>query len=587
MKKLYISVALLTICACTFAQTFVSTTPSNKNALLEEFTGVICGYCPDGHRIAQELEAANPGRFFAINIHQGIYANTKPDFRTQWGDQIAAQTGLTGYPQGTISRHVFTGANTILSRSGWSSAMSVILGQASPVNVAAQSSVDWSTRILTVKVEAYYTRNAANPTNKLNVALLQNNILERQVGTSLNPKMIVGSLYKHVHMLRQLLTDQWGVDISSTTAGSFFSQTFTYQIPAHINNIPIILDDLEIIVFVTEGHQEILNAAKSTISDINKPAILARLNNAGYIDIPSCDGTANAFVTLKNGGSSEINQVKLTYKIQSGADQTYVWNKRKIAAGTFDTLRLPNFTVTPNVDQVLNVNITSLNGSDFSGATVSTTIFKNFKKTKIWDIKSPGNGTISLKLLTDRYASETTFKIHRPDGTIILEGGPWTDLSASGTTERNFIFKPNVPGCYLFELYDKYGDGINSGNGAGGLQFTQTDENGNEVLLVHNGRFNDLLNVMFFIDFASPVKEISAKPASEIMVYPNPAENKINIKSEILFHIELMDVKGNVIISREMEDKLVTLNLDYLSGGIYTLRFSNKDGFIIKKIIKK
>ena len=39
----------------------VSQNASNRNVLLEEFTGVNCGFCPDGHRIADEIVAANPG----------------------------------------------------------------------------------------------------------------------------------------------------------------------------------------------------------------------------------------------------------------------------------------------------------------------------------------------------------------------------------------------------------------------------------------------------------------------------------------------------------------------------------------------
>tara|TARA_R100000353_G_scaffold89061_1_gene65941 strand:- start:21688 stop:21831 length:144 start_codon:yes stop_codon:yes gene_type:complete len=29
--------------------------------------------------------------------------------RTNWGAAIAAQTGLSGYPSGTVNRHVFSG----------------------------------------------------------------------------------------------------------------------------------------------------------------------------------------------------------------------------------------------------------------------------------------------------------------------------------------------------------------------------------------------------------------------------------------------------------------------------------------------
>ena len=64
----------------------VSQNASNRNALLEEFTGVNCGFCPDGHRIADEIVAANPGRVVAVNIHSGSYASDPTDFRIQDGE---------------------------------------------------------------------------------------------------------------------------------------------------------------------------------------------------------------------------------------------------------------------------------------------------------------------------------------------------------------------------------------------------------------------------------------------------------------------------------------------------------------------
>ena len=66
--------ALMALLAFSFslkAQQYVSTEPANRNVILEEFTGRNCGYCTDGHRIANELMAAHPGRLWAINIHAG------------------------------------------------------------------------------------------------------------------------------------------------------------------------------------------------------------------------------------------------------------------------------------------------------------------------------------------------------------------------------------------------------------------------------------------------------------------------------------------------------------------------------------
>ena len=360
--------ALLTVCVFSFAQTFVSTTPANKNVILEEYTGTNCVFCPDGHKIAQQIVTANPGRVFAINIHQGSFAGTNPNYTTQWGNALAAQTGLTGYPSGTINRHVFTGSNTALSRSTWVANSATIMGTASPVNIAAESTIDWSTRVLTVVVEVYYTGNAANDSNKLNVALLQNDILGPQTGgATYNPTMMVGSLYRHMHMLRDLLTGQWGVNIPTTTTGTFFTQTFTYTVPAHINNVNINLEDIEVVAFVSEGQQEILTGCKSTLTALNAPAINPRIDGVTAVDLPTCDGQAGAFVTVKNVGSEPITAVQLSYTVAGGTAQVYDWSARTIASMTSDTIHLPALTITTGVNQIVAVEISGINGNPYTG----------------------------------------------------------------------------------------------------------------------------------------------------------------------------------------------------------------------------
>ena len=94
MKKL-LSLAVLAVMtvfpALAQNEQFVSTEVSNKNVVIEEYTGINCGYCPDGHKRANEIAAANPGRVFVINVHVGSYAaNT---YTTQWGNALANQTG--------------------------------------------------------------------------------------------------------------------------------------------------------------------------------------------------------------------------------------------------------------------------------------------------------------------------------------------------------------------------------------------------------------------------------------------------------------------------------------------------------------
>lgn len=149
MRNILFIAAIMLLSSALFAQTFVSTEVTNKNVILEEYTGINCGYCPDGHKIANQIIAAHPGRAWAINIHQGSFAaNT---YTTQWGNALANQTGLTGYPSGTVNRHVFSGSATALGRGSWNSAVNQILAQVSPVNVAARATLDFNTRIILSK----------------------------------------------------------------------------------------------------------------------------------------------------------------------------------------------------------------------------------------------------------------------------------------------------------------------------------------------------------------------------------------------------------------------------------------------------
>src|SRR5690625_4110708 len=109
MRKTLLFTTLLLGSAGLFAQTLVSTTPQNKKVVLEEFTGINCVFCPDGHTRAQTIKDQNPDDVILVNVHVGPFANPgsgQPDFRTSFGTALANQSGLTGYPSGTINRHV-------------------------------------------------------------------------------------------------------------------------------------------------------------------------------------------------------------------------------------------------------------------------------------------------------------------------------------------------------------------------------------------------------------------------------------------------------------------------------------------------
>ena len=149
MKKLIAGIGLF--CALTASGTaqerFVDETPQNRKVVLEEFTGVNCGNCPDGHRRANALRDAHPGEVFLINIHQGSYAYpAEIDLRTNYGDALASQAGINSYPNATINRHSFNGSIAVADRTAWTSLSEGLLSTEAYANIAAKATVDWQIR---------------------------------------------------------------------------------------------------------------------------------------------------------------------------------------------------------------------------------------------------------------------------------------------------------------------------------------------------------------------------------------------------------------------------------------------------------
>ncbi|MCH2234217.1 MAG: Omp28-related outer membrane protein [Crocinitomicaceae bacterium] len=243
-----------------------------KNVVLEEYTGIYCGYCPDGHKKGKEFAEDYPGDVMLINIHTGSYASpsgSDPDYRTTHGSSLAGQASIGVYPAGTINRRVFSGyeqaGGTAMSRSYWQPMGETVLTEDSYVNVAADAIIDPTTRELTVNFEAYFTASGAPSSMKYHVAVLQSNIKGPQNGGStfypaeVNPD----GTYNHHHMLRKLITGTTGNSISTTTVGTLVEESETWTIPDDLNGVDLVLEDLEVVVFVSETNQNIITGAKA------------------------------------------------------------------------------------------------------------------------------------------------------------------------------------------------------------------------------------------------------------------------------------------------------------------------------------
>nr|MCR4873133.1 Omp28-related outer membrane protein [Bacteroidales bacterium] len=439
MKKtlLLLVAAMLTtmFASAQVSDTIVSMTPSNRNVVLEEYTGIQCQFCPDGHKRANQIKAQHPDRVCLINIHEGGYAaNT---YTTQFGSALANQTGLEGYPSGTVNRHVFSGSATAMGRGDWANAANTILNMSSPVNIAAEGTLDWATRTLSLRVQLYYTASQTVSSNALNIAIIQDNVLGSQVGaTTWYPEMMVGNQYKHMHMLRHLITGQWGETINDITPGTLVEKTYEYVIPAQLgspNAINAALEDLVFVAFVCEGHQEVLTGIEIPIQHLNLPAIGGRI--AGTLENPntSCTDVTNVQFTFTNLGANTVTSLTYTYTLNN-TPHTETWSG-SIESMQSGTVVLPDLHLNLGVNNSLQINVTEINGQSITTTPATMTLKKNVYI---------GGGNMTFIIKTDNYGSETTFKFFAPDGSVVLSGGPFSNSSAV----HEFAFNPPTTGCY-------------------------------------------------------------------------------------------------------------------------------------------
>jgi len=191
--------------------------------------------------------------------------------------------------------------------------------------------------------------------------------------------------------------------------------------------------------------------------------------------------------------------------------------------------------------------------------------------------------TLNLALTFDNYPEETTWEI--VDGsTVIAEGGPYGNY-ADGSTINVSITVPE--GCYDFNIYDAYGDGICCSYGNGSYSLSD----GNNII-VSGGSFGSRESSSFCIgnNFRSvpSTQSISSEiEPADFNVYPNPAISELIIFTGKMnaTAYQIISVSGKIEQSGKLSEKSSTLSIGTLNSGIYILKVLDSENVIVRKIM--
>ena len=431
-----------------------------------------------------------------------------------------------------------------------------------------------------ITVQVYYTGDSPESTNYLNVAMLQDYILGDQNGMAYNPDQVVeteeGDMYYHMHALRHLLTGQWGEAVPAGDSGTFLSKTCTETLPEAIRNVDLDLLDLQIVVFVSEDRNEVINACYAPIHYNNGPDYIFGLAQGTQQDVYSCDDNIEVSFLFENRNIDDPDIESVEFLLTS-RDQAHPFTWQPDSAFRYgDEVRVVSdefpLQRSGQADEV-EVSVSKVNGEPYDfeeQKTLSIPVIKYLARVP--------SDSVVLDLWQDGFGTETTWTLaDNGTGRLVAEGGPYEDIALSLAPMQHTCALPVAGGCYRFTLRDSRGDGINNGFGEG--SFAISDPDGN-ILVEHDGVFTDSAVVM--LRRSDVGNERADRSGLRLQIVPNPSAGPCRLEVEgwegTDIRLEIFNAQGKLVAVKQESTGSGTLSIplpaEELQAGTYLVKLS-------------
>ncbi len=323
---------------------------------------------------------------------------------------------------------------------------------------------------------------------------------------------------------------------------------------------------------VTEVGQ--LSSVNAFMSEINSCSSAEYSKDARMLsyngDDTYCDGSINASVTIQNYSvGATLSACDIVTKANGQEIDTYNWTG---SLDTYQTATIDLGTISGIPD---NANITFeidyTGDMDESNNDIDPDIFGS-EESSVY---------VRLNLLLDSYADETSWELFDSNGNVVEStntvgqayGAPG-DYSGMNNEEVSIDWELD-PGCYIFQVYDAYGDGLMAAQWGGTDGSVELIDYANNITIwtaeaddwsVDAGAFN-----------AGALSSIEDLEIGEISIFPNPATDNINLdinsNSNKEANIEVYNNLGKVVYSTHATlsngVNRINIDLDNLLPGLY------------------
>lgn len=241
----------------------------NQNVLIEDYTGHTCVNCPGAALTAHEIQANCEERVIIVAVHAGYFAEPLEgtkfdyDFRTPTGNVWNDYFGIISNPNGLVNRMNNDG-NYIFSPGQWAAESTKLLANNSPVNISIDNDFNTLTNKLTTTIDANFVDGLDGNYN-LVVCLTEDHIIKPQK----NNNSSIGSVpeiveYEHMHVLRKVLTQQWGNELLSGSIDA--NQKISKTLELSFDGTDWVAENCNVVAFIT-------NVSDKSVVQVNESAL--------------------------------------------------------------------------------------------------------------------------------------------------------------------------------------------------------------------------------------------------------------------------------------------------------------------------
>lgn len=167
-----------------------------------------------------------------------------------------------------------------------------------------------------------------------------------------------------------------------------------------------------------------------------------------------------------------------------------------------------------------------------------------------------------IKLLWDKPEPSTGlsgYYLYRKQG----EDGTYERIKLIGSSATSYTDNTaNQEGDYYYRLYSYYG---------------ATDCTSAPASVKYDP------NLFYLKVYYSPT-EVTENEAQKVILFPNPADQSINIEAEGMTHISVYNMLGQFVYDAEVEGDMMKLNVSEWNNGVYLIRIQSAQGQLSRRV---